>query len=90
MLYCLFNSLQTIYLNKKLNEAMPGLTAKVFRTFNASTTLQEQLDKLTVGQCTHTRNAVGAKVLAQFLASSYATIPVRWTGEAEPRLELAE
>ena len=26
---------------------MDGLTAKVFRTFNASKTLQEQLDKLT-------------------------------------------
>lgn len=26
---------------------MDGLTAKVFRTFNASNTLQEQLDKLT-------------------------------------------
>lgn len=53
MRYCHFNSLQTLYLNKKLNEAMPGLTAKVFRTFNASTTLQEQLDKLTRGQYAH-------------------------------------
>lgn len=26
---------------------MPGLSAKVFRTYNASITLQEQLDKLT-------------------------------------------
>lgn len=26
---------------------MDGLTAKVFRTYNASITLQEQLDKLT-------------------------------------------
>jgi DNA topoisomerase-1 len=30
-------------LNKYLTSLMPGLTAKVFRTFNASTTLQEQL-----------------------------------------------
>lgn len=29
---------------------MPGLTAKVFRTYNASITLQQQLDKLTKGQ----------------------------------------
>ena len=28
---------------------MPGLTAKVFRTFNASKTLQEQLEELTDG-----------------------------------------
>ncbi|XP_017344819.1 DNA topoisomerase I, mitochondrial isoform X2 [Ictalurus punctatus] len=48
----LFDRISTIYLNKKLNEAMPGLTAKVFRTFNASTTLQEQLDKLTIDDMT--------------------------------------
>ena len=39
--------LQTQILNKHLNEQMEGLTAKVFRTFNASRTLQEQLDQLT-------------------------------------------
>ena len=38
---------QTQILNKHLNEQMEGLTAKVFRTFNASRTLQEQLDQLT-------------------------------------------
>ncbi|XP_060725740.1 DNA topoisomerase I, mitochondrial isoform X2 [Tachysurus vachellii] len=48
----LFDRISTVYLNKKLNEAMPGLTAKVFRTFNASTTLQEQLDKLTTDNMT--------------------------------------
>lgn len=34
-------------LNKHLNELMDGLTAKVFRTYNASWTLQEQLNELT-------------------------------------------
>ncbi|KAL7887025.1 hypothetical protein AOLI_G00047460 [Acnodon oligacanthus] len=48
----LFDRMSTSYLNKKLNEAMPGLTAKVFRTFNASTTLQEQLNKLTTDDMT--------------------------------------
>ncbi|KAL6489004.1 hypothetical protein MHYP_G00027450 [Metynnis hypsauchen] len=48
----LFDRISTSYLNKKLNEAMPGLTAKVFRTFNASTTLQEQLNKLTTDDMT--------------------------------------
>ncbi|KAL7874723.1 hypothetical protein SRHO_G00056930 [Serrasalmus rhombeus] len=48
----LFDRISTTYLNKKLNEAMPGLTAKVFRTFNASTTLQEQLNKLTTDDMT--------------------------------------
>nr|CAG4645388.1 EOG090X0296 [Lynceus sp. MCZ IZ 141354] len=43
----LFDRLNTTVLNKHLNDLMEGLTAKVFRTFNASNTLQEQLDKLT-------------------------------------------
>ncbi|KAL0113236.1 hypothetical protein PUN28_012411 [Cardiocondyla obscurior] len=43
----LFDRLNTITMNKHLNELMEGLTAKVFRTYNASWTLQQQLDKLT-------------------------------------------
>lgn len=35
---------QTGALNKHLASYMPGLTAKVFRTYNASITLQQQLD----------------------------------------------
>ncbi|XP_013790321.2 DNA topoisomerase I, mitochondrial-like, partial [Limulus polyphemus] len=42
----LFDRLNTAILNKYLNELMEGLTAKVFRTFNASRTLQEQLSLL--------------------------------------------
>lgn len=41
---------QTTILNKYLQEQMEGLTAKVFRTFNASITLQEQLEELTQGK----------------------------------------
>ncbi|KAA0705133.1 DNA topoisomerase 1 [Triplophysa tibetana] len=48
----LFDRITTVYLNKTLNESMPGLTAKVFRTFNASTTLQDQLRKLTTDDMT--------------------------------------
>lgn len=43
----LFDRLTTQSLNKFLGEQMPGLTAKVFRTYNASSTLQTQLDDLT-------------------------------------------
>lgn len=43
----LFDRLNTAVLNKHLNELMEGLTAKVFRTYNASWTLQQQLDELT-------------------------------------------
>lgn len=39
--------LQTSILNKHLQELMDGLTAKVFRTYNASITLQQQLKELT-------------------------------------------
>jgi DNA topoisomerase-1 len=42
-----YSLLKTTIMNKHLNDLMEGLTAKVFRTFNASNTLQEQLDKLT-------------------------------------------
>lgn len=38
---------QTMVLNKHLNELMDGLSAKVFRTYNASWTLQNQLKELT-------------------------------------------
>lgn len=43
----LFDRLTTTSLNKYLNECMDGLTAKVFRTYNASKTLQDELDKRT-------------------------------------------
>lgn len=43
----LFDRLNTAILNKHLNGLMEGLTAKVFRTYNASVTLQSQLDQLT-------------------------------------------
>ncbi|CAK9828534.1 DNA topoisomerase 1 [Anthophora retusa] len=43
----LFDRLNTTVMNKHLNELMEGLTAKVFRTYNASWTLQQQLEKLT-------------------------------------------
>lgn len=43
----LFDRLNTMVLNKHLNELMDGLSAKVFRTYNASWTLQNQLKELT-------------------------------------------
>jgi len=43
----LFDRLNTSILNTYLNEVMEGLSAKVFRTYNASRTLQDQLDKVT-------------------------------------------
>ncbi|XP_014433330.2 DNA topoisomerase I, mitochondrial isoform X2 [Pelodiscus sinensis] len=43
----LFDRLNTTVLNKHLQDLMDGLSAKVFRTYNASITLQEQLKALT-------------------------------------------
>ncbi|XP_068094296.1 DNA topoisomerase I, mitochondrial-like isoform X8 [Hyperolius riggenbachi] len=43
----LFDRLNTSTLNKHLQDLMDGLTAKVFRTYNASITLQNQLKELT-------------------------------------------
>ncbi|SMN22967.1 similar to Saccharomyces cerevisiae YOL006C TOP1 Topoisomerase I, nuclear enzyme that relieves torsional strain in DNA by cleaving and re-sealing the phosphodiester backbone [Maudiozyma saulgeensis] len=40
----LFDRLDPSILNKHLQSYMPGLTAKVFRTYNASKTMQDQLD----------------------------------------------
>lgn len=43
----LFDRLNTGSVNEYLRELMDGLTAKVFRTYNASRTLEEELQKLT-------------------------------------------
>ncbi|KAG2398171.1 DNA topoisomerase 1 beta [Vigna angularis] len=43
----LFDKLDTSKLNAHLKELMPGLTAKVFRTFNASITLDNMLNQET-------------------------------------------
>ncbi|KAF8567646.1 hypothetical protein P879_04197 [Paragonimus westermani] len=55
----LFDRLNTTVLNQYLRELMDGLTAKVFRTYNASRTLEEQLELLT-----DPNDTVQAKVLA--------------------------
>nr|CAG4649146.1 EOG090X0296 [Scapholeberis mucronata]SVE93489.1 EOG090X0296 [Scapholeberis mucronata] len=55
----LFDRLNTTIMNKHLNDLMDGLTAKVFRTFNASNTLQEQLNKLT-----DAKSSITEKILA--------------------------
>lgn len=39
----IFDTLTPTILNKHLNSLMPGLSAKVFRTFNASITLEKEL-----------------------------------------------
>ncbi|XP_058030362.1 DNA topoisomerase I, mitochondrial isoform X6 [Ahaetulla prasina] len=55
----LFDKLSTTTLNKHLQDLMDGLTAKVFRTYNASITLQEQLEALT-----NEKDSLAAKLLS--------------------------
>ncbi|XP_064410620.1 DNA topoisomerase 1-like [Latimeria chalumnae] len=55
----LFDRLSTTTLNKHLQDLMDGLTAKVFRTYNASITLQQQLKELTDPE-----DNVAAKILS--------------------------
>ncbi|KAM9343345.1 DNA topoisomerase 1 [Pholidichthys leucotaenia] len=55
----LFDRLNTSILNKHLQELMDGLTAKVFRTYNASITLQQQLKELTTSD-----DSIPAKILS--------------------------
>ncbi|KAF4977260.1 hypothetical protein FZEAL_6200 [Fusarium zealandicum] len=56
----LFDRLNTSQLNKHLNSYMQGLTAKVFRTYNASWTMSELLKKL--GDDPRSRGTVAEKV----------------------------
>ena len=47
-----FSLLSPTLLNTHLNSLMPGLSAKVFRTYNASVTLQNELPTLAdMAQC---------------------------------------
>ncbi|XP_044309206.1 DNA topoisomerase I, mitochondrial [Varanus komodoensis] len=55
----LFDRLSTTSLNKHLQDLMDGLSAKVFRTYNASITLQEQLRALT-----NEEDSIAAKLLS--------------------------
>ncbi|KAJ7579162.1 hypothetical protein C8J56DRAFT_964969 [Mycena floridula] len=48
----LFDRVSTTILNKHLNNEMKGLTAKVFRTFNASSTFQRLLDEANLANAT--------------------------------------
>nr|UWK20510.1 topoisomerase [Trichoderma turrialbense] len=56
----LFDRLNTSQLNKHLNSYMPGLTAKVFRTYNASFTMSDLLKEL--GKDPRSRGTIAEKV----------------------------
>lgn len=53
----IFDRLNTARLNAHLRSYMPGLTAKVFRTYNASWTMQQELDKIPAEGSVHDKYA---------------------------------
>ncbi|KAA8905330.1 hypothetical protein TRICI_005326 [Trichomonascus ciferrii] len=54
----IFDRLDPSILNRHLQNYMPGLTAKVFRTYNATYTMEQQIDKIP------NEGTVGEKVVA--------------------------
>lgn len=73
----LFDRLDPSILNKYFQEFMSGLTAKVFRTYNASKTMQDQLDKIpnegTVNEKVVAFNAANREVA--ILCNHQRTVP---------------
>lgn len=57
----IFDRLDTSMLNTYLTSLMPGLTAKVFRTYNASFTMQKELDK-----CQDSKDASAAEMILSY------------------------
>mmetsp|Transcript_6100 Transcript_6100/g.12788 ORF Transcript_6100/g.12788 Transcript_6100/m.12788 type:complete len:734 (-) Transcript_6100:124-2325(-) len=57
-----FDSLTPMTLNAHLKSLMDGLTAKVFRTYNASKTLQDELEKTESNSKSWKRSTVAEKV----------------------------
>jgi len=55
----LFDRISTSSLNDYLKSFMPGLSAKVFRTFNASITLETELNKLNITKSSDLEDKVG-------------------------------
>jgi len=73
-----FDLLSPTALNRHLQSLMPGLTAKVFRTYNASITLEEQLP-LTISHDTPRAEQVhiynGANRLVSILCNHQRSVP---------------
>jgi hypothetical protein len=74
----LFDQLDTSKLNAHLKELMPGLTAKVFRTYNASITLDEMvryhMDLRVSRVCIFAFDMKASRVLAKALMQGTRTL----------------
>ena len=86
----LFDRLDTMKLNKHLNTLMEGLSAKVFRTYNASITLERELEKL-MKPNEKSEMSMAEKVLAYnranravaILCNHQRTVPKGFEGQME-------
>lgn len=86
----LFDRLDTMKLNKHLNTLMEGLSAKVFRTYNASITLERELEKL-MKPNDKSEMSMAEKVLAYnranravaILCNHQRTVPKGFEGQME-------
>ena len=92
----MFHLLTTNSLNQKLTSYMEGLTAKVFRTFNASITLQRQLqptypEGTSVAEMVVPYNAANREVA--ILCNHQRSLPKNWDenlGKKKKQLEVLQ
>eukprot|EP00455_Lapot_gusevi_P049775 TRINITY_DN7119_c0_g1_i7.p1 TRINITY_DN7119_c0_g1~~TRINITY_DN7119_c0_g1_i7.p1 ORF type:complete len:781 (-),score=283.39 TRINITY_DN7119_c0_g1_i7:51-2393(-) len=85
----IFDTFGPADLNKYLNSLMPGLTAKVFRTYNASITLQKELGRednkieedATVDQKIHFYNLANKEVA--ILCNHQRTVPKNYDNQVQ-------
>lgn len=90
-----FNLLTTTSLNDYLKTVMPGLSGKVFRTYNASITLQKLLREQPAEELVDPKDPIGAKILAYnkanrdvaILCNHQRSLPKAYAGQMEKLLE---
>ena len=66
----IFNLITSSHINKYLKNFMPNLTAKVFRTYNASNLFQEELDKISRKYQDYKGNNKSEMLLAEYNAAN--------------------
>jgi len=62
----LFDKISSLDLNKYLKRFMKGLTAKVFRTYNASSLFQKELDKIAIKYKDYDKDDLIDKILHEY------------------------
>eukprot|EP00948_MAST-09A_sp_MAST-9A-sp1_P001085 g1085.t1 len=75
-----FDEVDPSELNSHLKTLMPGLSAKVFRTYNASITLQEQLPRSVMNETAKAKEALykAANKKVAILCNHQKTVSAKW------------